>query len=413
MIPPSPAFSWWTSRPPGFAHAVQMMRMLTLQFLGLVLIMAVIAPRAKGETRLITHDLAVESIRLSGLDNHQLTYQRAEHDGTVTLSTDRALALILNDRLPLADLGMLRLNDGQQFPGEALYGVDSPEDVFVWSHPRLGRLDIPVDRIASVSLDKSIPAPAPRNADVIVLANGDEVSGFVISLGDPVQVEVNADQRPEVLEIPLRRIAALALVTPKQPPTGRRIWLTDGSILSAETIRLEDEERFRVTFGASGFLRESISHSTDVQHEHVAAVELHPARLTPLASLRPRRVEGPQTRYIVPAPTMVVADALLDLSPVEFRGPIAAHYLLPTGVRRFAAEAELPREARAWGDFDLIVRVDGAIVFRRRFDADQPRAEINLPVNGSELTIELTDGPHGAIQNRLVLRDAMLLVEPH
>jgi hypothetical protein len=71
----------------------------------------------------------------------------------------------------------------------------------------------------------------------------------------------------------------------------------------------------------------------------------------------------------------------------------------------------VPESARLWGDFELIVRDDDREVHRSHLNAATPTVSINVALTGSELTIELTQGEHGPILDRLVLARAMLLVD--
>jgi hypothetical protein len=103
--------------------------------------------------------------------------------------------------------------------------------------------------------------------------------------------------------------------------------------------------------------------------------------------------------------------APLGPGAIEFRGPLAVRYDLPAGCRRFAAEAMLPRSGRGWGDFELVLRCGDEEVYRQRINGNQPTDAINVPIAGRSLTIELTEGDHGPIQDRLVLRRALLLIE--
>ena len=141
------------------------------------------------------------------------------------------------------------------------------------------------------------------------------------------------------------------------------------------------------------------------------SILLDSERLLALATLQPSRIEGPETRYVLPEPNAIDPEASLDLSPIEFRGPIVARYALPPGCRRFAAAATIPIGSRQWADFVLIVRSNDEEVFRARMSGEQPHVEINVPLSGVELTIELTEGAHGPIQDRLILEYPMLLLQ--
>ena len=101
--------------------------------------------------------------------------------------------------------------------------------------------------------------------------------------------------------------------------------------------------------------------------------------------------------------------APLGLSRVEFRGPVTVRYDLVSGPMYFSAEARLSRMARSWGDCELVIRDDEQEVFRARLNAEHPTASIGVALHGSQLTIEITEGSNGPIQDHVVLHRAMLL----
>ncbi len=67
--------------------------------------------------------------------------------------------------------------------------------------------------------------------------------------------------------------------------------------------------------------------------------------------------------------------------------------------------------ARPWGDCELVIRGGDSELWRVRRNAERPTASIGVTVRGSSMTVELTEGANGPIQDRVVLRRAMLLVE--
>jgi hypothetical protein len=99
------------------------------------------------------------------------------------------------------------------------------------------------------------------------------------------------------------------------------------------------------------------------------------------------------------------------MTRLEYQGPMVVRYALPAGATRFAAEAVLPPSSRIWGDYELVIRDDDEVVHRSRLNARHPSHQINVELRGSELTIELTQGAHGPIHDRLHLERALLLVE--
>ncbi|MEE8487425.1 MAG: hypothetical protein V3S56_04590, partial [Gemmatimonadota bacterium] len=190
------------------------------------------------------------------------------------------------------------------------------------------------------------------------------------------------------------------------PSSGRRVWFDDGTVFDVDSIQIGDD----------GFVRlRSMWHSAGtkpavVKLSRLNAIRLDPDRLLPLADLEPDRIEGPPTRYILPAPKVLNPDAPLKLSSIEFRGPIIARFILPAGCQRFACEAVLPAGSMQWADFEFIVHNNDEVVFRARLGPDNPVVTVNVPLTGSELTIELTEGEFGAVQDRVILEYPMLLL---
>jgi hypothetical protein len=73
--------------------------------------------------------------------------------------------------------------------------------------------------------------------------------------------------------------------------------------------------------------------------------------------------------------------------------------------------AELPIEARAWGDCELVIRDGDRVVFTSRLNAGHPRADIGVALAGPVLTVEITEGAAGPIQDHVVLTRALLLLD--
>ncbi|MHC4130194.1 MAG: hypothetical protein ACYSUA_18940 [Planctomycetota bacterium] len=307
--------------------------------------------------------------------------------------------------------GWLRLADGQRFPGQALSGSRAADGVLVWVQSSwLGRMEVPLNRIESVTFVGGGQVPAPGDADVLQLANGDRLEGVVTALGDPITVEVlNGDESgPQVIELPLDRVVAVRMVTPAQRPSGRRLWLLDGTVVDVSEVMLGDDGFFRL----EGVPMVTEEQAKRIEVDAVAGVQFDARGLIPFAAMAPSRVEGPPTRYAVTAPTVLDEFAPLGLGRVEFRGPVSVQYLLPAGSAYLSAEAALPVKARSWGDCELVIREDDRQVFAARLNADTPTAVIGVPLDGSRLTVEVTEGSGGPVQDQVVLLRALVLVEP-
>ncbi|MCP3903886.1 MAG: hypothetical protein GY715_09645 [Planctomycetes bacterium] len=384
------------------------------------------ASAASDEFVLIDSALDVHEVRVVEINDLKLAYQDAE--GTLQTSLlDESIALIrqLPDAvvrrggagpLPLpvptpvatssGPSGWLQLADGQRLPGSLAGTAPDVEDVLGWSHAWIGRIDVPLDAITSVTFGARVMAPAPGRMDVVVLANGDRVEGYVKSLTDPIRILVDLEAEPREVTIPLARAASVVLVTSPHSPSGRRIWFQDGTLVDARRFRVADDGYVRISTDWSS----PGTPPVEVPLDDVVGILFDPQALLPLGRVDPARVEAIGPRYVVPAPRRLDERAPLGLGRIVFDGPVMVRYALPPGCQRFAAEGSLPESSRVWGDYDLVVRDDDREVHRARINAEHPTAAINVPLTGTELTIEITAGDHGPIQDRLVLKRAMLLV---
>jgi hypothetical protein len=278
--------------------------------------------------------------------------------------------------------------------------------VFAWNHPWLGRLEVPIKIIQSVAFTPTAQLPALGASDSVVLNNGDRYDGFVTALGNSISIEVDQGSGSRsTIDIPLDRVASVSLITPKQQPKGRRIWFGEGTVLDVQSIIVGDDGVVRL----GGAALVPGTQVTRMGLNEIAAILFDGKSMLPLSTIAPSRIEGPATRYIVPRPRVMDSSAPLDLSRIEMRGPVVVRYALPAGVVRLAAEAILPEGRRDWGDCEVVIRSDDSEMFRTRLNGATPKASINVALSGRELTIELTQGAHGPIQDTVVLTRAMLL----
>jgi hypothetical protein len=320
---------------------------------------------------------------------------------------ESCLAVIAEGTAPsIPPAGAVVLADGQRLPG-VLGDVAPREDgAIVWLHAWLDRMTVPLERVATAVFQPDAAAPAPGVLDVILLSNGDRLEGLLAGIGANVSLDVERDGRRETTLIPFERVAAVTLVAPPRPPTGTRVWFRDGTVLAVERILAGDDGYVRLVAPLAPRVQEIQLRIADV-----LGITFDPDAIVPLAALPPARVEDNPLRFEVPAPCAMDAGAPLGLSRIELRGPLVVRYALPPGARRFAARGAIPRDAQAWADFELIVSCDAQTLVRTKLGAGAHEIDVNIPVRGAELTIEITEGGNGPIQDRLVLERAMFLVE--
>jgi hypothetical protein len=358
---------------------------------------------------LVRRSMQVQTIRLTEIDDQYVEHLPPDRDWE-KIPLDDCIALLNPKSAPRPrSSGLLTLADGQRLPGQAMPNVRPAPEALAWNHPWLGRMDVPLKVIDSILLSADAVAPPAGERDVVLLANGDRREGLIMEFSDSIALEVTRAPggRKQIIDIPLDLVTAVTMVASRTGPAGRRIWFDEGTVIDVQSIVVGADGLVRL----SGAALTAGTQPTRVGLSQIAAILLDPKGMIPLAALTPTRVEGPATRYALPRPQALDASAPLNLSRLEFRGPLIVRYALPPNCQRFTAEASLPPDARAWGDFELVIKSDDTEIFRTRLNSENAAASINAPVTGRELTIELLAAARGPIQDRLILQRAMILMK--
>ncbi len=372
--------------------------------------LAPIAPQRRAEADpdrflLIRRDHRLEAIQLVRIHDQTLVYGDKDQGFAILLS--RCLALFRAEAAP-ADVsgGLLRLADGQRFPGQAFSGASGADGVLVWDQSTwLGRMEVPLQRIESVAFTEGAAIPRMGDGDRLRLANGDRLEGLVTALGDPILMEV-AENGRRTIQIPLDRAASVRMVTPRQTPSGRRLWLIDGTIIDVSAIEVGDDV---LRPGGLPFVSQQPTKPLSISS--LVAVLFDTEGLVPFAALDPVSLKGPATRYVVPRPEPLDDLAPLGLARVLLKGPISIRYELPSAPSYLMAEARLSPEARTWGDCELLIRDEGREVFRARLNGDNPVVSIGVTIHGTHLEIEIAEGANGPIYDHVILHRAMVIKE--
>lgn len=385
------------------------------------------APSDPERRVLIDRDLNAREITLLSITHEAIVYE--DDQGRTRQASIGGLVALLpleqpwgatpeNERRQSTDAnatepGVLELADGQRLPGEfAATGGD--EDSIVWTHPVFGRVVINLDRVARAVLrqqqqtDPPIPerAPAAGDKDELTLANGDHITGFVVSMGDPIEIEVDGD----LVTIAAQRVASVRLANPPKPMQGLVVWLDDGSVVVVAAIDGRDGETVELALptGQTGVF----------PVDSLDAVAFRAGRLQGLAAIEPEHQQPVGDRRISD-PARILSDPVyqsssqLRAADIEIPGPMRIEWTLPAGARRFATIAEMPFDAIPWGDCILSVRVDSVEQVRQRISADNPRLEINIPIDtdAHTLIIIVEPGLWGPINDRITLRRPLLLLD--
>lgn len=301
--------------------------------------------------------------------------------------------------------GRLELVDGQVLPGRPEPGPQDRESLG-WRHARLGVVGVPLDSIRRLVLkpEAATVVNAERD-DVIVLINGDQVRGIV----DEVRFgsgEVSIDAAGRRSTIALDRVVQVAFANPGQAPAGARLWLRDRSVVGVRALSFKDGELACTPVLGAAALKIPLG--------EVSACAMASERLAPLSSLPPTRVQGEGGRVWTSPPAVGDATtAPLGAADIELPGPMSVSWELPASAALVGFSAELPPSARALGECTLVGLVNGVEAVREPLSAGRPRVGVVIPVGGPSpamLTLRVESGKGGPIQNRVLLRGAMVLL---
>ncbi len=313
----------------------------------------------------------------------------------------------------VAKADVLTLVDGERLTGRADGREASPDQFLTWNHPTFGLFRFPIERIRRIDVSPAssfaIPPQPKSKDDLLLLANGDRLEGFIASLGDPVKIEV--DKKP--VTIPWARVGAAFFAAPPTPRQGTMIWLADGTIVRTGPLASTPGKLVRVTpepLDANKSQGQSQATPADLPLNAIAAVAFDASILTPLSSL----TSG------APTPDVRVQAGLdqpLGMGVIEFGRPTSMELTLPKGASRLAFRAELPPDCWSWGDCDLVLTLVAPSgkteILRRKFNAESSSADVNLPLtSGGTLVISLEEGAYGPIQDRVVISSGLVLHAP-
>lgn len=298
--------------------------------------------------------------------------------------------------------GVLTLVNGERYPGSRASSGEEP-DSLVWLHPSFGRMVEPLERISTALLvpktDADIvwPPEAGRVNDIVVLTNRDRMDGFIASVGESLVIETE----PGDIEIPINRVIGFALAAPVEPLRGTVVWLDDGTIARVASIEPAGAGAANVTLEGGQRARRRLS--------SIERIVFHAERLTPLSSLEPASEHALGGRRTFGAVERAPGDWAGE---VRLPGPMTVRWTLPTGAARFAGVVEMPADARPWGDFEFVVRIDGDEALRERLHSARTEVEFSVQAAGRSLEVSIEPGRYGPINDRAILKRALLLVSP-
>lgn len=284
--------------------------------------------------------------------------------------------------------------------------------------PAAPALKTPVDANGPDNGAANAGGNASATSDRVEMTNGDAVTGFVTAI-TAKGLELKTAERGQAVVLPLERVCRIDLTNPMQETRRRqhKVWLEDGSRLLASSLSITGKEmRLQPALGAAAAPAPPVS--TPLAGVTRIDIAGKAGALAPLSSLA-SSVAGGGEAFGVARPPRVAGDSL------RVHAPVTLAFELPTGAMRLAGQARLDTAAepgqdpaqvaaqvRRWADLDMVLRLDDKEITRIHLDGKQPQADVNLPLDGRRLVIELTQGANGPVMDRVLLREFQLLIVP-
>lgn len=307
--------------------------------------------------------------------------------------------------------------------GGSLYGKlgAAREDVIELDSQLLGTLRVPLEHVSALLTERgrreleknsvrSMVRRADRDADVLWFANGDRLTGSLVSVGSDV-VRVVTETGPA--EAPTEVLLAVFLANPapaRNPNIWARIRLTDSSELPVDVLTWYGPN---VRAQAGGWL------DTSFRSRFLAEVEVMGGRWLWLADLAPtefeqRSLAGQVWPYRIDAN---VLDQPMRMKGRGYARGIGLHsasnivYYLGGQYESFTALVGIDDSAGPLADADFRVRVDSRPGFQARgLRAGQDPLPVRVDVRGGQrLEIDVGFGRNADIQDRINLADAALI----
>ncbi|MFN0133085.1 MAG: hypothetical protein ACKVW3_11250 [Phycisphaerales bacterium] len=395
---------------------------------------------------LVDRRLQERSVRVTGLDGKSIAYvdstglprtepvaefvallmpEESEAGTTgIALGVGRASGAQPGPRFrPPAPVTLLELVDGERFAGAL--SLEGSGERLGWTHPAIGTMSYDLEDVLRVRLleaeasERPMP-PVPGGADVVTLANGDRLEGYVEAVAREVRLQAGTTVRRVAVEL----VREVSLANETKRGAERQYWLRDGSVVSPRDVRTTRAGELILSVGRTEPTEnpagEAGGELPPLQLDDLIGATFDGA-MVPIARLAASQRSVSERAWSGPVRVIEGETALLGLAAIEIPGPMEVEWVLPAGATRVAFEAELPRPCWTWGDLEVVVlsagggsNAEGTELARRRLHADQPRARVNVPlVRGAKrLRVRVEAGVSGAVQDRVVLHRGAVLVEP-
>lgn len=382
----------------------------------LLCLLAASPARAVTAAVLLGPKLKPEQIKMVTVDNQQLRYFDSQRRfETISVNKVVQLSAIGGRKTDLSDhRGVLTLVDGQRFPGRPAKSFHQGQGIS-WQSP-FGRVHVSADQIESLTLPAAKPSSSPQTRptgqgrasttqDVLRLANGDQLRGFVVSIDNrAVHIVPQGSKKPVAL--PIKRVRSIQLANNrKRPAKGfEMLTLTDGSRVLAKNLSIDDQHAVFINpLIHGGQRRITLSASRLVGVDFLTSGYA----IVPLVSLNRTRISGGSV-FGLRWPARRKGDAL------DLHAPISLRITLPDGAVRCAADItltypeRLSAAQRRWAHCIFTLSSAGKTV-KVALDSAHPTGRVNLPLSGHVMTLSLTPGSTDPILDRVRVDHGIVL----
>jgi hypothetical protein len=298
---------------------------------------------------------------------------------------------------------VLELTDGERFIGQITAEGDGSK--LHWQSFALGRLTVDLERIRMLAFDTQVRVTGTPATDRLLLANGDALEGFVVTI-EPSGVTFQPAGGRDALKLATGRVHAVHMANPLvRDAKGHVVWLDDGSRVRVQNLSITGD-----TLTATPLLG-GAGATLNIPLERVNRIDLDSltGRLTDLADVNYDVTEGGQVFGLNMPPR-------LDGQTLWLHAPVTVRYRLPAGTQRLSAKlalapvSEAERAYAKWADVDVVLKSEGQTLGRFHLDATRPSMPVNVPLHGGTLTLELDPAANGPVMDRVVVQDAVLFV---
>ncbi|HEX3358750.1 MAG TPA: NPCBM/NEW2 domain-containing protein [Tepidisphaeraceae bacterium] len=362
--------------------------------------------RADEQWILTTADFHSETIALRSIDDAGIHIPAAGGDErTVPMTQFLQLDRVSPSRSTIPRLFLLLTN------GDSLGGNPSATqgESLLWHSPTLGDVSFPLKNIRAIEhLGQPTPSnQSSRTEDVLTLANGDTLHGIIsdVTAANITIQPTGGDSTP----VPLQSINSAEFASPPgstsapaTPKRAFRVSMTDGTILSTDSVHLADRDLHILLPG-------NIDHAIPLSS--IAGVEQIDGPVIWLSSCTPtQNIQIPFfSQHAEPAQmNKSVEGDSIRFGDREFSHGIGVHsysrldFPIDPTCKSFRTQYAIDGD-QPWADVTVRIKLDGKIAFEKTHVTTGVLSDVvNLDLNGAKtLTLEVDYGENYDVQDRL------------